>query len=105
MSNGFSGDPDDYFQETRMSFGTTFEDLRKHLWRAVYGFLAAMVLSLPLGKYVLDGITAPVKQQLDRYYDRRMAKVLHEKKDQWIASIRATPFRKMCSSRPAARRR
>src|SRR5262245_33047767 len=93
MSNGFSGDPDDYFQDTRMSFGDHIEELRQHLWRAVYGFLVAMVLSIPLGKPVLNFITAPVKAQLDRYYDRRMAKVLHEKKDEVEKINKATPFR------------
>ena len=30
-------DPDDFFAETRMSFGEHLEDLRTHLWRAVKG--------------------------------------------------------------------
>jgi len=37
MSNG-SPDPDDFFSETRMTFGDHLEDLRRHLWRAVAGF-------------------------------------------------------------------
>jgi sec-independent protein translocase protein TatC len=95
MSNGFSVDPDDYFQDTRMSIGDHIEELRQHLWRAVYGFLLALVVSLCIGKFVLDGITAPVKQQLDRYYDRRMSKVLQERKDQVDRLNQPTPFRKV----------
>jgi sec-independent protein translocase protein TatC len=95
MSNGFVEDPDDYFKDTRMSFGDHIEELRTHLWRAVYGFLIALVLSLFLGKYVLEGITAPVKAQLDGYYDRRMAKVLTEKKEQIGPLNQPTPFRKV----------
>ncbi len=38
-------DPDDLFKDTRMSFGDHLEDLRLHLWRAIIGFLIAMVVS------------------------------------------------------------
>ena len=34
-------DPDDFFAETRMSFGDHIEDLRTHLWRAIKGFNCA----------------------------------------------------------------
>jgi sec-independent protein translocase protein TatC len=62
-------DPEDLFADTRMSFGDHLEDLRLHLWRAIQGFLVAMVLSFVIGKpamYVL--IIRPVEQQLDAYY-------------------------------------
>src|SRR5262245_18483044 len=72
MTNGSSRDRDDYFQDTRMSFGDHIEELRQHLWRAVYGFLLALVASIFIGPKVLEFIIAPVKAQLDRYYDRRM---------------------------------
>ena len=32
-------DPDDFFADTRMSFGDHIEDLRVHLLRAVKGFM------------------------------------------------------------------
>src|SRR5262245_9824304 len=63
-------DPDDYFAETRMSFGDHIEDLRKHLLRAVYGFVLGMVLSLFIGKIVLNYIASPVEDQLAAYWDR-----------------------------------
>jgi sec-independent protein translocase protein TatC len=77
MSNDPSTrDPDDFFAETRMSFGDHLEDLRKHLWRAIYGFLIAMVASFFIGGTVLDLITAPVKTELRRFYNRHAQKVL-----------------------------
>ncbi len=82
MSNGQADtlppDPDDFFKDTRMSFVDHIEELRNHLWRAVYGFLLALVVSLFLGKYVLDVITAPISSQLDAYYTRLMYRVLKE---------------------------
>jgi sec-independent protein translocase protein TatC len=74
MSNGQPGtivDPEDMFNETRMSFGDHLEDLRTHLWRAVKGFFVAMVFSLFIGNYVVEFIAAPVQKQLQRFYDRQ----------------------------------
>jgi sec-independent protein translocase protein TatC len=51
MSNGIIRDPDDFFAETRMSFGDHIEELRAHLWRAIGG----LGLCLFLG-FILDGI-------------------------------------------------
>src|SRR5262249_44075603 len=92
MSNGLPRDPDDYFAETRMSFGDHIEDLRAHLWRAIWGFLIALFFSFFLGRFVMDLITAPVKTQLDRFYERRVQKVLAEKTD-LTRSNQATEFR------------
>ena len=44
-------DPEDYFAETRMSFGDHIEELRWHLFRAIIG--TGLVL---IGVFVLDGI-------------------------------------------------
>jgi sec-independent protein translocase protein TatC len=71
-------DPDDFFKDTRMSFGEHIEDLRNHLWRAVYGFLIALVVAMFLGSYVLDVITAPIKSQLTAYYRRQRDRTLTE---------------------------
>ncbi len=79
MSQGQPRDPDDYFQDTRMSFGDHIEELRTHLWRAVTGFLVALVFSFFLGKTVMNFITAPVKAQLDKFYDKRLDTVLAER--------------------------
>src|SRR5262249_30236567 len=59
----------------RMSFGDHLEELRLHLWRAIVGFVIAMVLSLFLGRpamYLL--VIQPVEQQLDAFYQNLVAK-------------------------------
>jgi sec-independent protein translocase protein TatC len=68
-------DPDDFFQDTRMSFGEHIEDLRTHLWRAIKGFFIAVFFSFFIGKSVLAFIAAPVEAQLAEFYERRVQKV------------------------------
>jgi len=76
-------DPDDPFNDTRMSFGDHIDDLRTHLLRAVYGFLVAMVIGLIIGKWVLQFIAAPVEYQLQKYYER----FYQDKQDKFLADI------------------
>jgi sec-independent protein translocase protein TatC len=90
MSNGIPKDPDDFFAETRMSFGDHIEDLRTHLWRAILGFGVALFFSFFVGYYVTEWITAPVRSELRNFYKRRQAKVLREKKPE-ILAIANTP--------------
>jgi sec-independent protein translocase protein TatC len=71
-------DPDDFFADTRMSFGDHIEELRSHLIRAIAGFFVGMAVSLLLGKMVVDFITAPVEAQLMKFYERRTAKIKQE---------------------------
>ena len=71
-------DPDDFFADTRMSFGDHIEDLRVHLWRAIKGFFVACLLGFVLGKPVLAFIAKPVEEQLQAFYDRRVEKVADE---------------------------
>jgi len=78
MSNGTPPDPDDFFAETRMSFGDHIEELRTHLWRAIAGFGVALFLSFFVGHIVVAFITAPVKRELANFYERRARKVLAE---------------------------
>jgi sec-independent protein translocase protein TatC len=73
-------DPDDFFAETRMSFGDHIEDLRKHLWRAIKGFFVAVILSFFIAKNVLAFIAAPVEAQLAEFYDRRVKQVAEDLK-------------------------
>ncbi len=68
-------DPDDFFAETRMSFGEHLDDLRTHLWRAFKGFFVAVFISFFLGKQVLAFIAAPVEQQLGEFHARRVRQV------------------------------
>ncbi|MBY0233089.1 MAG: twin-arginine translocase subunit TatC [Gemmataceae bacterium] len=97
-------DPDDFFADTRMSFPDHIEELRGHLWRAVYGFLFALVAAFFVGGYVLDAITAPVKKQLDLYYRERMTNVLSQKKDSYPELMKPTPFRKVYYHKDSMRR-
>jgi sec-independent protein translocase protein TatC len=81
MSNGTLKDPDDFFADTRMTFGDHLEELRLHLWRAVAGFGIALFLSFFIGKAAVEFITAPVKQQLRAFYNRRVEKTMRELQD------------------------
>lgn len=74
-------DPDDYFKETRMSFGDHIEELRRNLLRALYGFFVAVILAFPFGWYVMDFIKAPVIEQLDAFYDRRVKEIERKLKE------------------------
>src|SRR5256885_17150645 len=73
MSHGSNHrDPEDLFADTRMTFGEHIEELRWHLWRAILGFIVAMLASLFIGKPVLYYIIIrPVEEQLGKYYDKR----------------------------------
>jgi sec-independent protein translocase protein TatC len=66
-------DPEDYFADTRMSFGDHIEDLRTHLIRAIGGFVIGMIVAFAFGSWVYEFITAPVERQLQRFYDHRVA--------------------------------
>ncbi len=74
-------DPDDFFAETRMSFGDHIEDLRVHLWRAIKGFFFACIFGFFIGKQMLNFIARPVEQQLQKFYDRRVENVEKDLKE------------------------
>jgi sec-independent protein translocase protein TatC len=74
-------DPDDFFADTRMSFGDHIEDLRKHLWRAIKGFLLALVVSFYFADTVLKFIAAPVQRELEAFYEKRVKLVADELKN------------------------
>jgi len=77
MNNGVP-DPEDFFSDTRMSFGDHIEDLRTHLLRALGGVVVALVVSLGFAHLVLEFINAPVEKALGEYYDRREAAHIKE---------------------------
>jgi sec-independent protein translocase protein TatC len=66
---------EDLFADTRMTFGEHLEDLSKHMWRALYGFLVALLLGFAVSYPVLRFISAPVERQLQQFYDERIQKV------------------------------
>jgi sec-independent protein translocase protein TatC len=76
-----TADPEDYFAETRMSFGDHIEELRTHLIRAIYGFVIGMAVAVIFAKVVFHVITAPVQEQLMEFYNRRVEKVAKELKE------------------------
>src|SRR5258708_20023691 len=88
-----SSDPDfladNLFENTRMSFGDHIEDLRRHLWRAILGFLLILLLVFAfdfvgylagtrfgIGRPMMDFIVQPVVKSLERIYDERTKKAL-----------------------------
>jgi sec-independent protein translocase protein TatC len=76
-------DPDDFFAETRMSFGDHIEDLRSHLIRALLGFGIALLASFCVGHLVLEFISYPIVKELKVYYEERMDKA----KDKYLAKL------------------
>ncbi len=72
------GDDDDLFAHTRMSFGDHIEELRLRMIRAILGFGIAMVIGLLIGQPVMELIQAPVRAQLERFYDARIARLQRE---------------------------
>ncbi|CAN5160167.1 twin-arginine translocase subunit TatC [soil metagenome] len=75
MARNAQPDADDMFSETRMSFGDHIEDLRKHLMRAIIGFVAAMILSMFIANPVLEFIKAPIELALKESKARRVQKL------------------------------
>ena len=63
---------EDYFADTRMSFGEHIEDLRRYLLRGVYGFVVAMVLSFLLARPAMLFINEPVEKAVKQFYDDRI---------------------------------
>src|SRR4051794_18243843 len=88
-------DPDDFFAETRMSFGEHIEDLRTHMLRAVKGFLIALVFSFFVGKQVLAFIARPVEEQLAAFYDERVRRVSEDLKANDTDMLRANEPRQI----------
>src|SRR5205085_10721467 len=79
-----SHDSEDLFVSTRMSFGDHIEELRIHLWRAVFGFVGCLMLvfvadavgyltdtAIGIGRPVLLFVQVPVECELQKFYDRR----------------------------------
>ena len=76
---------DDFFKESRMSFGDHLDELRTRMWRAIKGLGLCLVLGfvldsagdylhlpwLGLGKPMLRVITDPVEQQVKQFYQER----------------------------------
>src|SRR6476469_9828583 len=76
---------EDFFQDTRMSFGDHLEELRTRMWRAIKGLGLCLVIGfvldgigdrahipwLGIGRPMLKVITDPVKDQVKQFYADR----------------------------------
>jgi sec-independent protein translocase protein TatC len=76
---------EDFFQDTRMSFGDHLEELRTRMWRAIKGLGLCLVIGfildgigdragipwLGIGRPMLKVITDPVKDQVKEFYADR----------------------------------
>jgi sec-independent protein translocase protein TatC len=76
---------EDFFKETRMSFGDHLEELRTRMWRAIKGLGLCLVIGfildsvgdrlgykwLGIGKPMLHIITEPVEEQVKEFYHER----------------------------------
>jgi sec-independent protein translocase protein TatC len=72
---------DDLFAETRMSFGDHIEVLRQHLFKAIVGFVIALVVSFTFGHHVMHFIARPVEAELMRVYEARIQKAREKLKE------------------------
>ena len=86
---------DDFFQDTRMSFGDHLEELRWRMWRAIKGLCLCLVIGfildsigtyagLPwigIGKPMLKIITEPVETQVREFYHNRNEETRKRLKD------------------------
>jgi sec-independent protein translocase protein TatC len=57
----------DLFDESTMSFGEHLESLRTHLWKAIIGLVAAVVLCLFFGQEVISFVRGPIDNALVDY--------------------------------------
>ncbi|HMO37750.1 MAG TPA: twin-arginine translocase subunit TatC [Gemmatales bacterium] len=62
---------DDFFADTRMSFGEHIEDLRSHLVRALKWFCLGLILGFVFAKPMVNYITKPVEDAVKAYYEER----------------------------------
>jgi sec-independent protein translocase protein TatC len=74
-------DEDDYFSHTRMSLGDHIEELRTALWRGLKGFFLALFVGFLIAKPALGFITYPVRSELEKFHDRRVAEQKQKLKD------------------------
>ena len=87
-------DPEDMFNDTRMSFGDHIEDLRAHLFRAIYGFSIGMVFSLIfLGQPAMRLIVGPVEAELEKFERRKLNRDYEETKAKLANLGQSLPFR------------
>ena len=83
---------EDFFKDTRMSFGDHLEELRTRMWRAIKGLGVFLILGfildglgdrfnlpwLGIGKPMLKVIIDPVEEQVKQFYHERNLRIHDE---------------------------
>lgn len=77
-------DPEDMFNDTRMTVGEHIEDLRNHLFRAGYALILGILVSLLFADYMVKLIVKPVEDQLLEYWK----KFYDEKKEEILEALK-----------------
>jgi sec-independent protein translocase protein TatC len=62
----------DSLDSSRMPLGDHIEELRRCLWRAILGYLAAVVLGFLVSRPIFTLIAAPIEQSLEDFHARRL---------------------------------
>jgi sec-independent protein translocase protein TatC len=71
-------DDSDLFADSRMPLGEHIEELRRCLWRSIFGYLVAVVLGFLVSRPVFSAIAAPIDRELRDFQDRRLATQQHK---------------------------
>lgn len=101
--------PDDLFADTRMTFGEHIEELRTHLLHAFKALFVVLAMGfvldglgyaidrpwIGLGRPAMTIITAPVREQLRAFYDRRKERLVAEAAQGKAEATAATSPRRM----------
>jgi sec-independent protein translocase protein TatC len=77
----------DLFADSRMSLGDHIEELRRCLWRAILGYVVAVVLGFLISREFFLLIAAPIDRELRDFYERRLA-TQQKKLDEGDAALR-----------------
>ena len=106
--NNRSPEDEDFFKESRMSFGDHLEELRSRMWRALYGLGICLVIGfildgvgdyvgkpwIGIGKPMLKVITDPVEEQVKIFNLKRAEDVrkkqAQDRKDEVVSSLTKT---------------
>ena len=109
MSTRESFDEEDFFQDTRMSFGDHIEVLRIHLWRAIIGLGVCLVIGfildaigdavgvpqIGIGRPLLNIIQDPVRKALFEFNERRIKDFDEKAKTPGTKEFEASQFKDM----------
>src|SRR5271155_3562486 len=75
-------DPDDFFAHTRMSLGDHIEELRTALFKAMKGFVVALIIGFCLAQPATQFIARPIEVALTHFYNARLERKMRETDEQ-----------------------